>query len=390
MVRAGQSQPGSDNINDDGEHRKACDSLWTNLQVSKIWSQVHDACKNAVKFAVASIGRVTKDAPKSERSQRNPVEVADEPLVKSSSSCAGKICGETCRKNLMRSKNEKKNGSASRAHNRERGKISRGYGGTDAKRLADHFTFPSQNTKARVPKSRKRGRKIPCDLQRRIERVYQTFREIIPLHEFQSTNVLSPEGNIRGRTSATPEQTKSCQDAETCENIIDTIRIKAEWSFMSAIADVTASLTVASPTVPFIRRLCRENRAKRQSETETVCATAMNLWRKRSSIGNKTVVPVLKWSRKRIGKKELSSAAATTHDNGVKITQIESSAVQTAREGNKRRAYVNLQMQTPDAIVAVILSEFLLSSEKKKGLTSIMLQSESDHDKRCGNANVVG
>ncbi|XP_071637425.1 LOW QUALITY PROTEIN: uncharacterized protein [Temnothorax longispinosus] len=108
MVEA-TSQTRSDNINDDGKRRETRDySLWTSLQMGKIWSQMHDACKNVVKLAATSVGRVVKDAPKSECSQRNPVEVADATLVKSSSSCAGKICGETCRKNLMRSKSGKK------------------------------------------------------------------------------------------------------------------------------------------------------------------------------------------------------------------------------------------------------------------------------------------
>ncbi|XP_011057471.1 PREDICTED: uncharacterized protein LOC105147858 [Acromyrmex echinatior] len=108
MVEA-TSQTKSDNINADGNHHETRDySLWTSLQMSKIWSQVHDACKNVVKLAATSVGHVVKDAPKSERSQRNPVEVVDATLVESTFSCAGKICGETCRKNLMRSKSEEK------------------------------------------------------------------------------------------------------------------------------------------------------------------------------------------------------------------------------------------------------------------------------------------
>lgn len=139
-----RSQTRSDNINADGKRCETGDySLWTSLQMGKIWPQVHDACKNVVKLAATSIGRVVKDAPKSERLQRNPVEVADATLVESPSSCAGEICGETCRKNLMRSKSGKKNGGVSRTYNRGRGKISRRYGGTDAKKLASHCTFSS-------------------------------------------------------------------------------------------------------------------------------------------------------------------------------------------------------------------------------------------------------
>jgi len=103
-----RSQTRSANINADGKRRETRDySLWTSLQMGKIWSQVHDACKNVVKLAATSVSRVVKDASKSEGSQRNPVEVADATLVESSSLC-GKICGETCRKNLMRLKSEEK------------------------------------------------------------------------------------------------------------------------------------------------------------------------------------------------------------------------------------------------------------------------------------------
>ncbi|XP_039302194.1 uncharacterized protein LOC105200742 isoform X2 [Solenopsis invicta] len=108
--RDSRSQTRSDNTNADDKRRETRDySLWTSLQMGKIWSQVHDAWKNVVKLATTSVGRVVKDAaPQSECSQRNPVEVADVTLVESSSPCADEICGETCRKNLMRSKSEKK------------------------------------------------------------------------------------------------------------------------------------------------------------------------------------------------------------------------------------------------------------------------------------------
>ncbi|XP_067215265.1 uncharacterized protein [Linepithema humile] len=98
-----RSQTRGDNTNADGKRRETrYYSLWTSLQMGKIWSQVHDACKNVVKLAATSVGRIVKDAPKSERSPRNPVEVADvKALVESSSSCADKICEETCRKNLI-------------------------------------------------------------------------------------------------------------------------------------------------------------------------------------------------------------------------------------------------------------------------------------------------
>jgi hypothetical protein len=85
--------------------------------------------------------------------------------------------------------------------------------------------------------------------------------------------------------------------------------------------------------------------------------------------------------RKSIDEGKLSVLIATTRDSKMKTAQIEPSTVQTALEGNKRRTYVNVQMQTPDAIVGRILSEFLISGEKKKRvLMSITLQSDSDHD----------
>lgn len=100
-----RSQTRSDNINVDGKRRKTRDySLWTSLQMSKIWSQVHDACKNVVKLAATSIGRVVRDASKSECSQRNLVQVTDASLVKSSSSYADNICEETRDKNLSSKK----------------------------------------------------------------------------------------------------------------------------------------------------------------------------------------------------------------------------------------------------------------------------------------------
>lgn len=74
--------------------------------MGKIWSQVHDACKNVVKLAATSVGRVVRDASKAERSQRNLVQANDASLVENSSSCT-EICEEIRDKNLTRSKNER-------------------------------------------------------------------------------------------------------------------------------------------------------------------------------------------------------------------------------------------------------------------------------------------
>lgn len=104
-----RSQTGCDDTNADGKRRETRDySPRTSLQVGKIWSQVRDVCRNVVKLAAMSVGRVARDdaASESERSRRNPVEVADATLDVppcSPSTCASGICGETCRKNLIRS-----------------------------------------------------------------------------------------------------------------------------------------------------------------------------------------------------------------------------------------------------------------------------------------------
>lgn len=212
-------------------------------------------------------------------------------------------------------------------------------------------------------------------------------------HEPRSTNVSSPEDNRLVETSATPEQTRSSEETEMCESFED---VEAERSFASAIADATVSSTEANPTVHSSRNAPDEPIASTSKwETSPVSSeksrrnhfgskwpfcTAMKFWRKRASVDNKTSVSEPKRSRS-IRRKELSSTVA--YDSGVKITQIEPSTVQTAREGNKGRAYVNVQVQTPDTIVTRILSEFLLSGQKKKRvLMSIMLQSESDYDRR--------
>lgn len=87
--------------------------------MGKIWSQMHDACRNIAKLAATNVNRVIKDAPKSERSRRNPEveELADAvyPAGMPSSHAAG-ICGEACPGNLMRSNISEK----SEAYEKER------------------------------------------------------------------------------------------------------------------------------------------------------------------------------------------------------------------------------------------------------------------------------
>lgn len=97
-----RSQTRSDNTNVDGKRRETRDySLWTSLQMGKIWSQAHNVCKNVVKLAATNIGRILRDAFKSERLQKNLiVQVTDASHIESSD----KICEETRDKNLTRTK----------------------------------------------------------------------------------------------------------------------------------------------------------------------------------------------------------------------------------------------------------------------------------------------
>lgn len=218
-------------------------------------------------------------------------------------------------------------------------------------------------------------------------------------HESQLTNISSLEDNSQVEIVAMPEQTRSYAETETCESIEDMMGAETERSFTSAIADATVSSTETDvpvhsswndsnePTVSTSKWEASLVSPKKSGKTRPgsrLPFCAMKFWRRRSCvIGNKTIASVLKRSRKSIGRKESSSTAATTYDSGVKITQIEPSTVQTAREGNKRRAYVNVQVQTPDAIITRILSEFLVSGEKKRRvLMSIILKLESDDDRR--------
>ncbi|RLU27466.1 hypothetical protein DMN91_001270 [Ooceraea biroi] len=142
-----RSQTRRDNINADGKRRDY--SLWTSLQMGKIWSQVHDACRNVAKLAATSVSRLAKDAAKSECSRRNPeVEVADAThLVGSSSSHADGMCGEACRGNLMRWKTSEK----SEAREEERAI-------DDAAGTYEDITISKQK-KPRTPSERKAARK---------------------------------------------------------------------------------------------------------------------------------------------------------------------------------------------------------------------------------------
>ncbi|XP_025153752.1 uncharacterized protein LOC105190949 [Harpegnathos saltator] len=99
MVEA-TSQTRYDDTNADGVRRDY--SLWLSSPMGKIWSRMRDACKNVAKLTAASVGRVARNAPKSEGSSKNPeVEMApatlDDARRRPVILYAGGICGETCR-----------------------------------------------------------------------------------------------------------------------------------------------------------------------------------------------------------------------------------------------------------------------------------------------------
>lgn len=127
-----------------------------------------------------------------------------------------------------------------------------------------------------------------------------------------------------------------------------------------------------TPLVPSVK-----SQKNRPGSRSAFCKTAMKFSRKRRPIVDNKIIAPFKRSRRNIGRKEPSSA--NTHDSEMKITQVEPSTVQITREGNKKRININVRLQTADAIVARILSEFL-GETKKSMLMSITLESESDHD----------
>jgi len=199
-------------------------------------------------------------------------------------------------------------------------------------------------------------------------------------HESQSMSVSSPESN-GVETAATSEPTQFYEEIETgkCEGIceetcksIDTIcDSETERNFTSMIAIAAISLTKADLSVHPLRKEEEAPKKSRRRFKAPFCAIVRFL-RRCSYIDR-----MFKWSRCR--RKEPSSTVTTTYRNGVKIMQI---VPTTDQEGNKRRAYVNVQ--TPDAIITRILSEFLESGEKKrKVLMTIMLQSKLDDKKEA-------
>lgn len=219
--------------------------------------------------------------------------------------------------------------------------------------------------------------------------------------EIQLTSVSYPKDKRQRETRATPP-IGSREEMETYKNIEGAVNRESEGNLTpetSEIANVSASSTnsavdssrndpdeATASTSKWETTPASSSKGSRQNRTASrtpICATAMKFLRKRSAVVSKKIIaPVLKRRKSIKGELSVIAAAITTRDSGVKITQIEQSTVQIARGGNKRRTYVNIQMQTADAIVGRILSEFLVNGGKKKKqvLMSITLQSDSDQD----------
>lgn len=225
-----------------------------------------------------------------------------------------------------------------------------------------------------------------------------------------STGVSLPEGNRRtgvqatsGTTRGSPEKGEeygnaervpSAANSETESNLISRSAEIADATVSSTEADTAAHSSRNEPNepipstskwqTPFVVT-SSESRENRPASGWPSCTTAMRFWRKRPAAGDKVITSAFKRKRS-IGRKRLSGMNAG-RNSGMKITQIEQSTVQTAREGNKarRRTYVNVRAQTSDAIVTRILSEFLVSGEKRRRIMmTITLDTESDRDSSDG------
>lgn len=212
-----------------------------------------------------------------------------------------------------------------------------------------------------------------------------------PPHRELQPSVSVLEDNRRRNMS---EQMRSCKKMEAYENSKCADGAQTERNLTSEIAEIAHATRVLSTDSMVHLRNNPDEPIASTSKWETplvlfgksrknprsrspFCTTTMKFLRKRSIVDNKIKAPFKR--RRNVRSKEPSSV--TIDDSEMKITQIEPSTVQTARESNKRRANINVRLQTPDAIVAKILSEFLVSGEmKKRVLMNITLELESDHD----------
>lgn len=213
-----------------------------------------------------------------------------------------------------------------------------------------------------------------------------------PPHRELQSSVSVLEGNRQKKMS---EQMRSCKKMEAYENskcVKDCA--ETERNLTSEIAEIAHATRVLSTDSTVHSQNNSDEPIASTSKWETplvlsgksrknpgsrspFCTTTMKFWRKRPIVDNKIKAPFKR--RRNVRRKEPSSV--TIHDSEMKITQIEPSTVQTVRESNKRRNNIKVRLQTPDAIVAKILSEFLVSGEmKKRVLMNITLELESNHD----------
>lgn len=210
-----------------------------------------------------------------------------------------------------------------------------------------------------------------------------------PYREPQSS-VSVPENYRQEKMS---EQMRSCKKMEAFENSKCVDDAEIERNLTSEIVEIAHATRVLStdsmvhsrnnPDEPIASTSKWEtplvlSRKTRKNLGSRFCTTTMKSWRKRPIVNNKIKAPF----KRRRNVRTKKPSRVTIHESEMKITQIEPSTVQTdARESNKRRNNINVRLQTPDTIVAKILSEFLVSGEmKKRVLMSITLESDSDHD----------
>lgn len=228
-----------------------------------------------------------------------------------------------------------------------------------------------------------------------------------PLHRApRSASASRPEDNNgRAQTFAIlSEVTRSREQIVACENaeFVPSPRIEGNPK-IAGIADATVSSTKTKLAVRSSRKNAPTNESVASTSKWTPSpppvssevsrddrsasagspsfATSKKFRGKRTAVGNKARAPVFKHRGSSVGGKGPSAKAAVGRDSGARITQIELSTVQTTRKGNKERTRVNVPARTFDAIVARILSEFLVSGAKRKRvLMTITLQSDADRD----------
>lgn len=207
-----------------------------------------------------------------------------------------------------------------------------------------------------------------------------SHRECQLVNSFLLEDSIDMETNVRSITQAESSVKvkayyKNIDDAAETEK--RNLRLEtAEIVFVRA-----SSVEINKPDDEFTASTSKCNTPLAPSENDTRSsryAAAMKFWRKRSAvISNKINSPLFRRRKNAKG-----NESSNTHNDGMKITQVEPpTTVQTTQESDKGHSDVNVQMQTFDTIVTRILSEFLVSGQKKKKvLMTITLESQSDSD----------